>query len=520
LPADIFQEAPHQADLLAEACPITGFQLLHGLFSTPEMIRLEREVVEIAGRLAVRAWHQIDRDELAAHCLQVGLSDEQTAAALSIVDRRSIDFIEGRASTGKTSTLRPLCRALEQNFRIIATSVSWRTAHMLEDELSGDGADARVEARALDSWLAVGAAGGRFCDSQTLVLVDECSQIGVKAMHALLTEIERTNSACLFLGDRSQNLSVTAGCGIELVARSIEAVEIAKVVRQSDPELRAMVEQLAKGDVVSAMETMADRGLIVEADGQAATIKVAVDNMFAQRAAAPDKSHLLICKSNATRLALDAEVRRRLRSEGVLKGEEVTINAITASGRHYRLSLARGDRLRFGIRCQIGGQAVINGTVGSVKDIVVEDDGHALIVADISGREVLFSSRDVVDESGHVRLATDYASTIWSSQGLTSHTATIVADASFDRRDIYVALSRAKEQSILCLDSRALSFAVRAETGFDRAANEISLEERREHLIRQMSKWRVKSSTLDFVASAQPAKAAARERLASLELSQ
>jgi hypothetical protein len=46
---------------------------------------------------------------------------------------------------------------------------------------------------------------------------------------------------------------------------------------------------------------MADRDCIIEADGQAATVKIAVDNLFAQRAAAPEKSHLLICKSNATR---------------------------------------------------------------------------------------------------------------------------------------------------------------------------------------------------------------------------
>jgi hypothetical protein len=124
-----------------------------------------------------------------------------------------------------------------------------------------------------------------------------------------------------------------------------------------------------------------------------------------------------------------------------------------------------------------------------------------------------------VDDRNRVRLATDYASTVWSSQGLTSDTATTVADASFDRRDIYVALSRARERSILYLDSRAASFAVRAETGFDRAVGEISVEERREHLVRQMSKWRVKSSTLDFVASAPQHPSIDRERHASAELS-
>ena len=194
--------------------------------------------------------------------------------------------------------------------------------------------------RVLDSWLAVSAAGGRFCDTRTLLLVDESSQISVRAMHALLTEVERTNAPVLYLGDRVQTLAVPAGLGIDLIARTIEVAEISKIVRQSDPELRVMVEQLAKGDVASAIETMASRGQIFESDGQAATIKAAVDNLFVERAAAPDKSHLLICKSNATRLALDAEVRRRLRVEGVLSGDDVTLNAVTPSGRPYRLSLA------------------------------------------------------------------------------------------------------------------------------------------------------------------------------------
>jgi hypothetical protein len=64
-----------------------------------------------------------------------------------------------------------------------------------------------------------------------------------------------------------------------------------------------------------------------------------------------------------------------------------------------------------------------------------------------------------------------------------------------------------------------VSFAVRAETGFDRTASEISIEERREHVVRQMSKWRVKSSTLDFVASTRQHAPMDRKRQASVELS-
>lgn len=471
------------------------------IFSTAEMIRLEREIVEISARLATKPWRNIDLENLSAHCVAANLSGEQTAAMFSIADGNSIGFVDSRAGTGKTTAARPLCRSLERDFRMIATGVSWRTARMLEAELSGADPKSRIEARALDSWLATSKAGGRFCDSRTLLLVDESSQIGVRAMHALLSEVERSGACVGFLGDRRQVLAVSAGSGIEQVARAVEAVEISKVVRQNDPQLRDMVEQLAEGNIASAISTMADRGCVVEASGPAATVKAAVNVFFEQRAAAPQDSHLLICKSNATRLALDAEVRRRLRAESVLTGDDVTVNASTPSGRSYRLALAKGDRIRFGIRCKLGEQDVINGTTATVKDVVAED-GHALILANIDGRGVVFSSRDVTDDRGRVRLSTDYAITIWSSQGLTSRTATIVADAAFDSRDCYVALSRAKEQSFVCWDSCALNFAIRAETGFELSAENISVEERRQHLVRQMSRWRTKTSTLDFVSDA------------------
>lgn len=471
------------------------------IFSTPEMIQLEREVVDMATRLSAKPWAGIDQADLIEQCKSAGLSDEQIAAAVSVANGSSISFIEGRAGTGKTSTLRPLCRTVEKNARVIATGVSWRTSRMLQEELSSQAASFPVEARALDSWLAVSKVGGRFCDARTLLLVDEASQIGVRAMHALLSEVERNNGAVAYIADRAQTIAVSAGSGIELVARAVEAVEISKVVRQNDPELREVVEQLAKGDVASAMATIAKRECLVEADGPAATIRTAVDQFFMLRSTVPQASHLLICKSNATRLALDAEVRRRLRAGNILLGDDVTIDAVTASGRAYRLSLAQGDRIRFGTRCKLGDLDVINGTSGVVRSVILQPDGHAGIVATIDGRDVSFSSLETTDDHGRVRLSTDYASTIWSSQGLTSATATIVADSAFDRRDCYVALSRARERSVVCIDSRALNFALRAESGFERSADDITAEERREHLVRQMSRWRVKSSTLDYVAN-------------------
>jgi conjugative relaxase-like TrwC/TraI family protein len=474
------------------------------IFSTAEMIRLEREVVEISGRLAAKAWRRIDQNKLASLCREANLSEEQTAAAMSVASGASINFIHGRSGSGKTTTLIPLCRVLEKNFRVLATSIAWRTCKMLEQEIGGT-----IEAKALDFWLAKSRAGGLFCNSRTIVLIDESSQIGVRSMSALLSEVERKDACALFLADLAQEIAISAGGGIELVARAVEAAEISKVVRQKDAGLRKIVEQLAKGDVASAIDAIAERGCLLESSGAAATVKTAVDSYFSHQADAPHCKHLLICKSNATRLALDSEVRKRLRAEGLIKGKDVTINAVTPSGRAYRLSLAKGDRIRFGIRCNVGGAGVINGTTATIREVTADADGHARIFADIDGRKVRFSSRDVTDVRDRVRLATDYATTIWSSQGLTSDTATIVADSSMDRRDCYVALSRAKTRSVICIDSNALNLAVRAESGFERTADEVSAEERRDHLVRQMSRWTAKSSTLDYVAA--PALLAAHE---------
>jgi conjugative relaxase-like TrwC/TraI family protein len=492
------------------------------IFSTEEMIRLEREVVAMTGRLARRPWHAIDRDAVSTACQAASLSTEQTAAALRLDGSSSIMWIDAKAGTGKTTTLIPICdlltakHGLHHNlgagpngkpFRVVATSVAWRTCRMLEQELG-------VEARALDSWLALARHGGRFCDDRTIVLVDESSQIGVRAMHALLCEVERGAASAVFLSDISQVVAVNAGSGIELVARTVEAAEITKIVRQSDPELRRMVELLAAGDVEPAIEVLTRRDCVVECDGGAATVRKAVDIFFDHRATAPSQTHLLICKSNATRLALDAEVRRRLRVQGVLTGDEVAVDAVTSSGRRYQLALAAGDEIRFGIRCAVG-DGVINGTTARIKEVVADCNGHATIRADIDGKETRFSTAEVTDDQGRIRLATNYATTIWSSQGLTSDTATIVADGAVDLRDCYVALSRARHRSILTFDRKPIDLAIRADGGYERTASEITAEERRAYLVRQFSRWRVKSSTLSFVADEPMSRSAEQERESS-----
>lgn len=465
------------------------------MFTTPEMRRIERDVLASAQRLSQRPWRSIDERRLAANCRAAGLSVEQTQAATAITSGRALTFLEGRAGTGKTTLLRPVCRAFAPEVRVIGAATAWRTAKLLTEELG-------IESKALDKWLADARAGQRFLDRSTVVLVDEASQIGLRAMDALLREVESSGAAIVVLGDRGQTLPVAAGFGLDVVARATAPALVSRVVRQRNTTLRLVVEGLARGEVKLAVETLFNEGAIHEASGFKAAVVDAVDRWMGSDRSLPSRDTLLIARTNTNRFALDAEVRARLRESGQLTGPEVVVNAVTASGNPYKLILATGDRIRFGVRADIG-DGVINGTTGTIQAITPQNNGHARVAAVVEGRKVDFSTRDVVDRSGHVRLGTDYATTVFSAQGLTCDRAVILADLGYDRRDLYVAVSRAREGVDLVVDSEPITLGIRAEEGFVRSDDKIAVSERADYLAARMSRAHVKTSTLDLLPHAE-----------------
>jgi ATP-dependent exoDNAse (exonuclease V) alpha subunit len=69
---------------------------------------------------------------------------------------------------------------------------------------------------------------------------------------------------------------------------------------------------------------------------------------------------------------------------------------------------------------------------------------------------VTFSPRDLADSRGCVRLASAHALTIYGSQGVTTESALVWADAGLDRHDAFVAVSRARGATRLFVDRAAI----------------------------------------------------------------
>ena len=279
-------------------------------YSTPEMIRLEREIVTAATLLAVEPWTEIDRGVLNQVCRRRGLNPEQTSAALAAAAANRIAIVEGAPGSGKTTTLASIVEVYRAaGCRVVGAASAWRVATMLRDDL-------RIDARATAAWLAAVYKGQPFLDASTVLVVDEAGLLGSREMHSILAEVRRSGAKMVLVGDREQLQPIGAGPALSLVGRAVEAARVTNIVRQHEHWAREAVMHFGRGDAGTALMAFRDHHRLVEVDGQSAAIRAAVDIRDRIAAENPFASTMLIAKSNTEVFALGREVRARADRNG------------------------------------------------------------------------------------------------------------------------------------------------------------------------------------------------------------
>ncbi|CUW92121.1 MULTISPECIES: MobF family relaxase [Rhizobium/Agrobacterium group] len=462
-------------------------------YSTPEMIRIERDVAEMAAAAAIAQAYVVSNTMLVEECRRKGLSEEQTAAAIEAGRPVMISVIEGAPGTGKSTLLSPVVRCWKSSgYRVVGAATAWRVANALRDDLA-------IEARATASWLARSQQGKPFLDDRTVLIVDEAGLLSSREMHALLTEARKARAKVLLVGDRDQLQAIGAGSGLRLVAHAVDTAKVTMIVRQHERWAREAVTAFGEGDAKAALNAFAERGLLKEVDGQAAAIRAAVDRVEDVLLGAHPESALILARTNAEVAAIGHEVRGRLRDHGMVTGGDVTVTAVTPSGHATGLLLACGDRIRFLARNNDLG--VVNGTVGTITNMFMTDEGVSaqpsgaiMIEARIEERTVRFSTADIADEQGRARLGWAYASTLYGAQGMTVDKASVLLTPAFDRHDIYVAASRARKETALIVDRTRIDAEMREGTN---ALGEPDPDRRREWLAERLAARHVKETTLD-----------------------
>ncbi len=214
-------------------------------FTTPAAQQRERDILalEAAGRGQVAPL--MSRDAVQTALVGKTLNDDQRGVALQVltgVDR--VAGVQGRAGTGKTTTLRAVHDlASSQGAKLVGVAPSAGAAR----ELAATG----IASQTIASLATRGYAG---LDQRTLLVVDEAGMVGARDMHALLSAADKAGARVLLVGDTQQLKAVAAGKPFaQLQANGMPTAELREIQRQQEPALRAAVELAAGGQVQASL---------------------------------------------------------------------------------------------------------------------------------------------------------------------------------------------------------------------------------------------------------------------------
>jgi ATP-dependent exoDNAse (exonuclease V) alpha subunit len=97
-----------------------------------------------------------------------------------------------------------------------------------------------------------------------LYVLDESSLASTRQLHEFIERL-RPNDRVLLVGDRRQHEAVEAGRPFaQLQDAGMKTVKLEEIVRQTDPELKEVVQQLARGNVWEAINNLDQQGRVHE----------------------------------------------------------------------------------------------------------------------------------------------------------------------------------------------------------------------------------------------------------------
>lgn len=173
------------------------------------------------------------------------------------------------------------------------------------------------------------------------LLVDESSMLSNRQSERLLKVAEAIAvGRVIFIGDEKQLGSPEAGAPWRLMLNGdLDHSRMTEIRRQKDPEIKAAVEHLAKGQPTQGLRALGSR--IVEV-GPKATDKHLAKAAFESwsQGVAAGKDPQIIVPTHALRSAISGMVRSELADRGTLSGPEVQVNAL----RNVRMTTAEAWR--------------------------------------------------------------------------------------------------------------------------------------------------------------------------------
>ncbi|MGV0993780.1 MAG: MobF family relaxase [Mycobacterium sp.] len=427
----------------------------HGetVYSSAAVLAAERRILAAAGRSdgAVADEVSIDLALLAADANGRSLNDGQrTLVREMAASGARVQLALAPAGTGKTTAMAALAAAWRNSGgTVVGFAPTAAAAEVLAADL-GAATDTIAKLVALAgpdaSSQAVGDDPARAwfdgIDTGTLVVVDEAGKASTAELDAVIALALARGASVRLVGDDHQLASVSAGGVLRDLASGHRALTLSEVVRFGDTE-RGKAEGAASlalrgGDPAGIAFYLDHRRIHVGADALAAD-QAYTAWLNDQRAG---RNSVLLAPTNALVAELNDRARAdRLRTRGEETGATVELgDGLLASAGDWITTRSNARWLRTG-ECAW----VKNGQRWIIR--AVEQDGSLTVSAlggDDAAARVRLPARYVRD---HTTLG--YASTIDISQGITADTCHVVASDQLNRQQLYVALTRGRQENHL-----------------------------------------------------------------------
>jgi conjugative relaxase-like TrwC/TraI family protein len=356
------------------------------MYTTAEMIRMEQDIV---ARMQSGNQRYYSDPMLVSPSLRIAIEDRHTELSPAqrevvndiFVSREKIVGLDGIAGTGKTTTLTVIREGVEaEGYKVEGLAPTSRAAQKL--------AEAGVETSTLQRHLARGEQPDT--GEKRFYVLDESSLASTRQMHEFIERLHARDRV-LLVGDTRQHEAVEAGRPFaQLQEAGMRTMRLEEIVRQKDPELKQAVEQLARGQVGAAIDSLDRQGRVCEVKGREERISA-----IAREYAKSPESTLVVSPDNLSRTEINQRIHAELQSSGIVSKEEHFVQTLvprqemTGADRSWAQQYQINDILRYSRSSRETG--IAKGEYTRVKSIDAQN--NQLTVLRAGGSETTYDPR-------------------------------------------------------------------------------------------------------------------------------
>jgi len=356
------------------------------LYTTAEMVHMEQEII---GRMQNGNRRTYNDPMLVSPSLRIAIEDRHAELSPTqrevvddiLVSREKIVGLDGIAGTGKTTTLAVIREGVEAaGYKVEGFAPTSRAAQKL--------AEAGIETSTLQRHLARGEQPET--SGKTFYVLDESSLASTRQVHEFIERLHARDRV-LLVGDTRQHEAVEAGRPFaQLQEAGMRTMRLEEIVRQKDPELKQAVEQLARGQVGAAIDSLDRQGRVHEVKGYEERISA-----IAREYAKSPESTLVVSPDNLSRTEINQHIHAELQARGVVRRDEHSVQTLvprqemTGADRSWAQQYRVDDILRYSRASRETG--IAKGHYTRVKSIDAQN--NRLTVLRVDGSETTYDPR-------------------------------------------------------------------------------------------------------------------------------